>query len=207
MLILSRLCETVGVSVDVATRIANGLQAATPASPAASVPSDARCADRHPCSWRPIRCAAGRSSALSDHDAPADLARHRSRGSAHARALRRRSSLQLPKRRHGQRQHRARAKCSVQRPGLDLATAEQHRPVAPTDAVQVDAGLASRWRLRCPPARAAHVGVKSSFFEVRGRLRLGDVVLEQRSLVQRLSNGDVKVLRRERVASRELGGS
>jgi len=54
---------------------------------------------------------------------------------------------------------------------------------------------------------AAHIGYRSSFFEVRGRLRLGDVVLEQRSLVQRLGNGEVKVLRRERVPSRELGGS
>ena len=47
------------------------------------------------------------------------------------------------------------------------------------------------------------VAVGSNFFEVRGRLRLGEVVLEQRSLVQRRGL-DVVVLQRERVASRDL---
>ena len=43
----------------------------------------------------------------------------------------------------------------------------------------------------------------SNFFEVRGRLRLGDVVLEQRSLVQRNGASSVVVLQRERVSSRD----
>jgi general secretion pathway protein K len=41
---------------------------------------------------------------------------------------------------------------------------------------------------------------------VRGRLRLGDVVLEQRSLVQRRGL-DIVVLQRERVSAREQAGS
>jgi len=41
------------------------------------------------------------------------------------------------------------------------------------------------------------VGVASRFFEVRGRLRLGDRVLEERSVVQR-DGLDVKVLQRDR---------
>jgi len=50
-----------------------------------------------------------------------------------------------------------------------------------------------------------HVGVSSSFFELRGRLRLVDRVLEERSLVQR--QGLLVVpLQRQRESSRELGG-
>ena len=53
----------------------------------------------------------------------------------------------------------------------------------------------------------ANLDVKSSFFEVRGRLRLVDRVLVERSLVQRLPSGQVNVLQRERVASLEQGGA
>ena len=49
----------------------------------------------------------------------------------------------------------------------------------------------------------ARLSVSSAFFEVRGRLRLSDRVLEESSLVQRMQNRQVDVLRRERVASRE----
>jgi len=48
----------------------------------------------------------------------------------------------------------------------------------------------------------AKVDVKSSFFEVRGRLRLADRILEERSLVRRVAPIPV-VLERERVSSRE----
>jgi general secretion pathway protein K len=49
--------------------------------------------------------------------------------------------------------------------------------------------------------------VKSSYFEVKARLRLSDRVLIERTLVQRLPNGLAKVWGRERVASLEqLGG-
>ena len=49
------------------------------------------------------------------------------------------------------------------------------------------------------------VGVSSSFFELRGRLRLADRVLEERSLVER--QGLLVVpLQRQRESSREIGG-
>ena len=48
----------------------------------------------------------------------------------------------------------------------------------------------------------AKLSVNSNFFEIHGRLRLTDRVLEETSLVQR-SGRQVDVLRRERVASRE----
>ena len=49
----------------------------------------------------------------------------------------------------------------------------------------------------------ARLDVKSSFFEVHGRLRLNDRVLEETSLVRRQGSRQIDVLRRERVASRE----
>ncbi len=68
--------------------------------------------------------------------------------------------------------------------GLDLATAErivqsrQRVPIkSPADLKALAPSL--------PDASLDRIAIGSSFFEVRGRLRLGDVVLEQRSLVQR----------------------
>ena len=46
----------------------------------------------------------------------------------------------------------------------------------------------------------------SSYFEVHGRLRLLDRVLEERSLMQRKGR-DAVVLQRERVTRREVGGA
>ena len=52
------------------------------------------------------------------------------------------------------------------------------------------------------------VGVNSSFFELGGRLRLGDRILEERSMVQRRGL-DVVTFQRRRVNLREsaFGGS
>ena len=62
-------------------------------------------------------------------------------------------------------------------------------------------------QVAAPAGLTPNVDVRSSFFEVHGRLRLGDHVLTERSLVQRLSSGQLNVLQRERVASLEqLGG-
>ena len=89
--------------------------------------------------------------------------------------------------------------------GLDLATAErivQSRQRVPLKSLADLQALAPA----LPQGSFARIAVGSSFFEVRGRLRLGDVVLEQRSLVQRRGL-DVVVLQRERVSSRDAGGS
>jgi len=42
---------------------------------------------------------------------------------------------------------------------------------------------------------------------VRGRLRLADRTLEERSLVQRIPNGQSIILERQRISSRESTGS
>ena len=85
--------------------------------------------------------------------------------------------------------------------GLDLATAErlvQMRQRAPFKTVQAFtneiSGLAPF---------TAKLEVRSSHFEVRARLRLVDRVLVERTLLQRLPNGQFNVLERERIASLE----
>ena len=47
-------------------------------------------------------------------------------------------------------------------------------------------------------AGEVNVAIASSFFEVRSRLRLDQLVVEERSLVQRSSGIDVRTLQRER---------
>jgi general secretion pathway protein K len=88
---------------------------------------------------------------------------------------------------------------------LDLATAEriiQSRQRVPLKNVADLAALAPG----VPPANLNRLAFSSNYFHVRGRLRLGDIALEQRSLVKR--NGPiVVVLQRERVSSREQAGS
>ena len=89
--------------------------------------------------------------------------------------------------------------------GLDLATAErivQSRQRVPLKSIGDISALAPGLK----PNSLSRVAVGSSFFEVRGRLRLGDVVLEQRSLVRRTGLA-VEVLQRERVAARDQAGS
>lgn len=51
----------------------------------------------------------------------------------------------------------------------------------------------------------AQVGTASQFFEVRGQLRMGDRVLQERALVQR-RNAEVVTIRRERVSLNDPGG-
>jgi general secretion pathway protein K len=89
--------------------------------------------------------------------------------------------------------------------GLDLATAErivQSRQRVPIKSPADFKALAPS----LPPTAADRIATGSSFFEVRGRLRLGDVVLEQRSLVRRRGT-QVDVVQRERVSARDGLGS
>jgi general secretion pathway protein K len=204
MIILSRLCETVGVSVDVAARIATGLQAATPVSAAASVPSG-------------VPPPTGMSAPIAIPAPPADPPLYPSMtrqltwlgiDAEAVRVLEPYVSI-LPGNPTGAKvlvnANTATREVLGAATGLDLATAErivQSRQRTPLKSPQDLQALAPS----LSASGAAHVGVKSDFFEVRGRLRLGDMVLEQRSLVWRRQL-DVTVLQRERVASRELGGS
>ena len=88
--------------------------------------------------------------------------------------------------------------------GLDLATAErllQVRQRAPFKDIE-------KLKEQLPGVDLAdsRLAFTSSYFEVRGRIRLGERVLVERSLVHRLPNGQVDVMRRERIASLEQTG-
>jgi general secretion pathway protein K len=86
--------------------------------------------------------------------------------------------------------------------GVDLGSAErlvqsrQRTPIQSLDAAK--ALLPSTVQLD-----RSRVDVASTFFEVHGRLRLGDRALEQRSLVERRGRNEVVQLRRERVSLQE----
>jgi general secretion pathway protein K len=89
--------------------------------------------------------------------------------------------------------------------GLDLATAERLVQVRQRTAFKTLADVQSQLP-GMEPLNPQQLGVASSFFEVRGRLRLEDRVLEQTSLVERRGI-EIIPLQRERESSRELSGS
>jgi general secretion pathway protein K len=92
----------------------------------------------------------------------------------------------------------------------DLATAErlvQMRQRSPFKTVQAVEAQLPQTLLPINPAQGAPiVSIASSFFEVRGRLRLDDRVLEQRSLVERRGL-EMVVLQREQVSRSDAGRS
>ena len=88
--------------------------------------------------------------------------------------------------------------------GLDLASAErlvQKRQRAAFKTVsEIEALVPAAGKID-----DTKIGTKSSYFEVRGRLRLDDRVLDRVSLVKRVGI-EIVVLQRDLVASRETGG-
>jgi len=187
---LQRLCETVGVSADAATRIAGALRDAAPPQPVDPAASGAAAvvapADPplQPRSVRQLACLGVDPEALR---------------------LLEPYVVVLPEKAWVNVNTASREVLVAAVPGLDLATAErivQARQRTPMKSVADVQALAPG----LPGSSFERVAVGSNFFEVRGRLRLGDVVLEQRSLVQRRGL-DVVVLQRERVSAREQPGS
>ena len=88
--------------------------------------------------------------------------------------------------------------------GLDLATAERLVQTRQREAFKdVEAFWAQVFNLKTATAK---LDVRSNYFEVRGRVRLVDRVLTERSLVRRAGN-QVEVLQRERIASVEQPGT
>ncbi len=191
---LQRLCETIGLSVDVATRVSNGLRDASPPPP-------------------PEPAASGASAAATTVTAPANpplmprSAAQLSWMGIEPGAL---QTLEpyvviLTERTFVNVNTAPREVLVAAVPGLDLATAErivQSRQRVPIRSKADLQALAPS----LPTTSFDRVATASNFFEVRGRLRLGDVVLEQRSLVQRRGI-DVVVLQRERVSGRDGLGS
>jgi len=89
--------------------------------------------------------------------------------------------------------------------GLDLASAERLIQIRQRSPFR-DLPQVTREVPALPPLEPTRLAVNSSFFEVRGRLRLADRVLEQVSLIERRGLTMV-VLRRHRVSSLDPGSS
>jgi general secretion pathway protein K len=86
-------------------------------------------------------------------------------------------------------------------PGIDLATAQ--RLVAARDGAPFQNTAAAGALLNLPAADLSWASVSSGYFEIRGRLRLDDVALEEVAVVRRQSAGvrrGVSTLWRERTA-------
>lgn len=87
--------------------------------------------------------------------------------------------------------------------GLNLGDAQrlvQTREQRPFNQITDASSLFPTGGNPAPDFTNAAVAVSTSYFEVRGRLRLDNQILTERSLVQRSQNG-VTVLRRERINS------
>ena len=192
MAALQRLCETVGVSADVATRIAGGLRDASPPAPPDPAASGAPAAVEPPAN-PPLLPLSVSQLAWLGIDAEA------------LRTLEPYIAV-LPEKTTVNVNTAPREVLVAVVPGLDLATAErivQARQRVPIKSAEDMHAFAPS----LPTTSFDRIATGSDYFEVRGRLRLGDVVLEQRSLVKRLPSREVVVLQRERVSSRDATGS
>ena len=85
--------------------------------------------------------------------------------------------------------------------GMDPATAEHLVQLRQRTPFKTLADFTNQIPALAPVS--AKLDVRSSYFEVRGRLRLVDRVLIERSLLQRQPSGQSVVLQRERIASLE----
>jgi general secretion pathway protein K len=188
---LLRLCETVGVSADVATRIATALRNAAPPAPPASSASGPAQAPVPVVEDPPLMPRSVSQLAWLGID-PEVL-----------KTLDPYITI-LPEKTSVNANTAPREVLVAVIEGLDLATAErivQSRQRTPFKSIPDISALTPGLTLD-----GAQIAVGSTYFEVRGRLRLGDVVLEQRSLVQR-SGLSVIVRQRERVSARDQPGS
>ncbi|MBP5989758.1 MAG: type II secretion system minor pseudopilin GspK [Piscinibacter sp.] len=172
---LERLCQTVGLATDVATRIATGLRDAQAAGTGSNGNAPLRPRTLAQLAWLGLDAAT--ITALEPY------------------------ATLLPTRTPVNANTAAREVLAAVIKGLDLATAErlvqlrQRDPFKTLQAVETQIpGLG--------PLNGQQVSVVSSYFEVRGRLRLDDRVLEQRSLVFR-SGLDMQVLHHEQVSTVE----
>jgi general secretion pathway protein K len=177
--VLDRLCQAIGVSSDVGKRIAQGLsEAETASTSAGSADSPLRPRSVEQLTWLGI-----------DADSLERLAPY---------------VVLLPVRTPVNINTASREVLAATIKGLDLATAErlvQTRQRDPFKNLEAVASLLPGFG----PLNPQQVALVSNFFEVRGRLRLEDRMLEQRSLVERRGL-DIVVLQREQLSRREGSG-
>ena len=185
LLALSKLCQSVGVNVEVAKRIAEGMRDAAPPQPAAPGASAVVQAANppiqpvwaHDLGWLGIDAESVR--ALDPYVVILPNPTFPNLNTASPEVI------------------------AAAVAGMDAGTAErlvqarQRAPLKqlPDDLVPIAGANAA--------SAAQRSTISSSYFEVRGRLRLGQVVLEQRSIVFRDPTNAVTVLQRERIPGRD----
>lgn len=185
---LQRLCVTVGVSADVATRIVAGLRAASASGAPASGASGVAAADVpltpqtvEQLAWLGIEPEAIR--ALEPYVIFLPKAGSNTQTMVNVNTA-------------------SREVLAAVIEGLDVATAERLIQVRQRTPFRDVPDLKAQLGTLPDTAYDRTTAVSSEWFEVRGRLRLDSVVLEQKSLVQRVNN-TVQTMRRERASSRD----
>jgi general secretion pathway protein K len=178
--VFERLCATVGVGSDVAERIANGLVTAQATTPSGTAPLQPRMISQ--LSWLGIDATA--IQALQPYVVLLPGASSLNVNTASKQVL---AAVMNTDPASAERL----VQIASRTPFRDLAAFK-------AQSLPTPAGSAS--------APAPKIDVHSNFFEVRGRLRLVDRVLVERSLVQRMPNGQVDVLQRERIAGLDQPG-
>lgn len=172
---LERLCQTVGLSGDLAGRIAAGLRDAQGGAPQGGGTAPLRPRSLAQLTWLGIE-----ASTIATLEPYVTL---------------------LPVRTPVNANTASREVLAAVIKGLDLATAERLVQLRQRDPFKTLAAVEAQIP-GLGPLNGQQVSVVSSFFEVRGRLRLDDRVLEQRSLVERRGL-DMLVLMREQVSTVE----
>ena len=177
--VLERLCQTLGLDVSIATRIASGLRDATASSPTAAAPLAPITVEQ--LAWLGIDAASLQTLRPYVVLLPGITAIPINVNTAPKEVL-----MAVIK-------------------GLDAGSAE--RLVQLRQRTPFHTKSAFNDQIKSLP-QDANIDVVSSFFEVRGRLRLADHVLTVRSRVPRVQpNRQIIVVMRERIASLEQVGS
>jgi len=180
LLAFRRLCERANVAVTVADNLAKGLLLATPPVPGASAPAGGTAnAPLLPKRFDQLTWLGVDAAALARLEPYITI---------------------LPTRTPINANTASKEVLAAVIPGVDLGTAERLVQVRLRTPFKTPADIKSQLPATAPDLNAAQVGVNTSYFEVRGRLRLTDQVLEQRSVVERRGT-TVTPLSRERVSS------
>jgi general secretion pathway protein K len=180
LLAFRRLCERANVAVTVADNLAKGLLLATPPVPGASAPAGSTAnAPLLPKRFDQLTWLGVDAAALARLEPYITI---------------------LPTRTPINANTASKEVLAAVIPGVDLGTAERLVQVRLRTPFKTPADIKSQLPATAPELNAAQVGVNTSYFEVRGRLRLTDQVLEQRSVVERRGT-TVTPLSRERVSS------
>ena len=175
---LKQLCESAGTPGDTAGRIANGLQAARAGPGSASVLAPLMPQSPEQLAWLGI-----------DPETVRSLAPY---------------VVFLPTPTRVNVNTASREVLAAVVKGLDLANAE--RLVQERQRKFFEKVEDVRNHVPVAPEALQRLSVNSNFFQVRGRLRLEDRVLELTSLIERRGN-EMLIVRRERTSSREQPGS